>query len=127
MKKRTISSIVVALVLAGSGLGAAPAQAASIARCEPGATYDIDAYGYLNFHPRATCYGGTNTIAIYAFNVSQTTHILYKNKPSGIYSGIGISIPYSGHKTYCIVVDIAWSSAFGNITDDASSRNCVVR
>lgn len=127
MRKKIISSTILALVIAGMGFGGVPAQAASLPSCEPSSNYDIDANGFINFHPIATCYGSTHTIAIYASTPGQTTSTIYTNKKSGTYPGVGISMPYSGHHKYCIVVNVVWTSNLGLIVGDKSSRNCVVR
>lgn len=123
MHKVIVSTIGI-VVLASLTLLAGPAQAFS-PTCESSVSYEIDNIGNVVLFPVAQCTGPTKLITIRTYNPgpgpSETA--TYENKPGGVYPGYGVTLPNTGHGTYCISVVITWAWLAG--TDDASSKNCV--
>lgn len=124
-RKRSLCAIG-ALILAGTLLTAAPAHAAA-PNCHNSVSSDIDANGYINMYPRVSCDDATVTLVIYSSTVSEQESIRYENRPAGTYSGIGISLPYTGPGDYCMVVDTVWTWVGATYTADTQSRHCFYR
>ncbi|EAR25223.1 phenylalanyl-tRNA synthetase alpha subunit [marine actinobacterium PHSC20C1] len=108
--KKLSASAVIAFIVAGSILGAAPAHAVSAPVCSISVGSKISAAGKLTFYPSAKCDKATKTIIISNWSPTGTSPIKYHlNKPAGTYAGNSVTMTSSKPGKYCILVTVDWS------------------